>query len=468
MSGQTNWAAYDVPLLAGILDEDLSGAWEQVGAWFSAQAMLDDASSRLQDARDGLAVVWPPEKSPTATVFFRLVDRLTESMKTTSLASNANGNALYHVLTNQDATKTEVDRLHSTWSTYQRLGSANQQDLPDATEWQGALNQQAQQHMATADEVINEYAATLVVPQVVPVVDTLQPQTLIPDDDGPQTPMSTGRGSSGAGTRLPARVNNRPARHNSPVSPVDGREPPILSGGEVTSPAHHQLPDGAANAMPLAPLDDSQSGHVATSLTPASAAILPGAFDGRSSASPGVEHRGGVARPPSAEGGVNVANGAESAAPGPSANTASGEARTGYVGAVPTSSAPASRERETSIGRQGPTISAARLRYRAPGTVLSSELVLGADGTIRPMPSQLGAQFPYALSTVMSHERSRSVRSAQEAIGPCDIGIPIHPSGARRPSDSPWRVPTGGPTVLVPVICADLHDPGPGVFGIDR
>jgi hypothetical protein len=51
MTGQTNWSPYDVPELAGILNDDFSGAWEQVGAWFSAQSMLDDASSKLQEAR---------------------------------------------------------------------------------------------------------------------------------------------------------------------------------------------------------------------------------------------------------------------------------------------------------------------------------------------------------------------------------------------------------------------------------
>jgi len=57
--------------LAAILDDDLTSAWEQVGAWFSADAMLDDAASKLSEARTGLAAVWPPESSPAAQTFFR-------------------------------------------------------------------------------------------------------------------------------------------------------------------------------------------------------------------------------------------------------------------------------------------------------------------------------------------------------------------------------------------------------------
>jgi len=55
MTGHMNWGPYNVPELAGILNDDFSGAWEQVGAWYSAQAMLDDAASQLEAARKGLA-----------------------------------------------------------------------------------------------------------------------------------------------------------------------------------------------------------------------------------------------------------------------------------------------------------------------------------------------------------------------------------------------------------------------------
>jgi hypothetical protein len=46
-------------------------------------------------------------------------------------------------------------------------------------------------------------------------------------------------------------------------------------------------------------------------------------------------------------------------------------------------------------------------------------------------------------------------------------------SGGRRRSrwsiaDVTWAVPAGGPAVLIPASDHDVHDPGPGVIGIDR
>src|SRR5262245_49091073 len=127
MTGQTNWSPYSVPELASILNESLDTAWEQVGAWYSAQAMLDDAASQLEAARKGLAGVWPPESSPAATTFFAVVDDLTDSMRKTSLASNTNGTALYQVLTNQESTKSQVDQLHSAWTLYQKLAPRSEE-----------------------------------------------------------------------------------------------------------------------------------------------------------------------------------------------------------------------------------------------------------------------------------------------------------------------------------------------------
>src|SRR5262249_32082138 len=207
-------------------------AWEQVGAWYSAQAMLDDAASQLEAARKGLAGVWPPESSPAATTFFAVVDDLTDSMRKTSLASNTNGTALYQVLTNQESTKSQVDQLHSAWTLYQKLAPANMPDLADPALWQSGLNAEAQQHMAAADKVINEYAATLVSPPIIPVPSAVDPFTVIPGNDGTSSP---GGSSAPTGGSAPAPIGN--PGPNQPAPPPPGGHPPglppvpILTGG---------------------------------------------------------------------------------------------------------------------------------------------------------------------------------------------------------------------------------------------
>jgi hypothetical protein len=40
--------------------------------------------------------------------------------------------------------------------------------------------------------------------------------------------------------------------------------------------------------------------------------------------------------------------------------------------------------------------------------------------------------------------------------------------GRRSLADVAWAMPAGGPAVLIPEPDHDVHDPGPGVIGIDR
>ncbi|HEU0237814.1 MAG TPA: hypothetical protein VFR11_00845 [Micromonosporaceae bacterium] len=459
MSGQTNWTPYDVPLLAGILNEDLSGAWDQVGAWFSAQAMLDDASSKLQDARDGLAVVWPPEKSPTAAVFFRLVDRLTESMKTTSLASNANGNALYHVLTNQDATKAEVDRLHSTWSTYQRLGAADQQDIPDATEWQGALNRQAQQHMATADEVINEYAATLVVPQVVPMPFTSDVGALVSGSDGgPLHPSAS-----------PADANLPPSGVGPPNVTTPEQGTPVLTGLEglrLPAPQPTQVQD-LTQAQALAePAGHSREPESDATNQLVEARNLAAASDQSATA----ERRGTQPAADGAQGRLRSINDVltrpESSARSSIGDTVVGPAadRTeiagsglGFVGAAPGAAA-IDETRGNAANRLRRPNSASRVGSAEKSLGLGT--VIGRDGTIRPAQTASEHANGPAASTIPVP------RQARPGFGRLTGGVDGRPRTTF--ADTIWDMPVGVPAVLAASHETSTHDPGPGVIGIDR
>ncbi len=64
------WSRYGVPELAGILDEDLSVAWNQVHAWQETHDLVGHHREVLQRARASLASAWPPERSPAAARFF--------------------------------------------------------------------------------------------------------------------------------------------------------------------------------------------------------------------------------------------------------------------------------------------------------------------------------------------------------------------------------------------------------------
>ena len=261
MTGDTNWTPYSVPELAAILDDDLTSAWEQVGAWFSADAMLDDAASKLAEARTGLAAVWPPESSPAAQTFFQVVDALTESMTKTALAANTNANALSQVLDNHTDTKSKVDGLHSAWTVNQKLAPTDPEEFPSPSQWQSGLNTEAQQHMTAADNVINEYASTLVVPPVIPVPGWIDPVTVIPGSDGtPATPggggASSSVGSPGGGVPLPTGGGSRPPAGSRPAvarRPDPHRRRPSAVRRRTRSTvarAGAARPSGAAQADP--------------------------------------------------------------------------------------------------------------------------------------------------------------------------------------------------------------------------
>jgi hypothetical protein len=108
------------------------------------------------------------------------------------------------------------------------------------------------------------------------------------------------------------------------------------------------------------------------------------------------------------------------------------------------------------------------------GTELADGVGPTADGTLRPGTA---SRSPYVddpgatLSPGESSEASISAGSAGEGAMP--MAGSSGGSGGRRRSrrslaDVTWAMPAGGPAVLIPASDHDVHDPGPGVIGIDR
>lgn len=392
MTGQTNWSPYDVPQLAGILNDNLDTAWDQVFAWFNAQAMLDDASSTLAAARQGLADVWPPESSPAAQTFFKVVDDLTESMRQTSLASNTNASALANVLDNHVSTQSTIGQLHARWTMFQKLAYADPSGVGPADQWRSSLNAEAQQHMAAADAVIDEYAATLVVPPVISVPTSYDPGTVLPASDG--TPASGGR-SAGSAVTATSR-SNTPERTQFGGRSLGGATAagivsvPVLTGGPAatrgglaTSTSTSGIP---AVGLPSGPSAASDIYHV-----------VPGP----------IAIPGGVGQP------------------------ATGIGHGQAAGTVPL--------------REG----------AVPVDAARDQGVLGADGTLRPAPRRGNASNPSEAEGFMPPIMSGAAAGGGERK-------------RRTLAESIWHVPTGGPAVIAPAYEPSVHDPGPGVIGIDR
>jgi hypothetical protein len=97
----------------------------------------------------------------------------------------------------------------------------------------------------------------------------------------------------------------------------------------------------------------------------------------------------------------------------------------------------------------------------------------GGDGTLRPRAAAPSAYTdgPGAAATLAPKEATASPGGAGENGMPM-LGGTGGASGRRRTrravADVTWVMPAGGPAVLIPESEHNLHDPGPGVIGIDR
>jgi hypothetical protein len=576
MTGETNWTPYDLRQLMGILDEDLSGAWDQVNAWFNAQAMLDEASANLSDARAKLAAVWPPESSPAAQTFFATVDQLTDSMTKTSAASNANANALAMVLDNQSTTQSKVNDLHSAWQTYQRLAYTNDPDFP-AAQWQAGLNTEAQAHMAAADKVIAEYATALVVPPVIPVPTITDTSTVIGGNDGSDPPA--GGGSVGGTGGWPGGTTTAPTGPSggSPGSgPIHLPGSPILTGGGPPSGA--PTGPGGPGIPPVGPIGPGGPGGPGGPAGPGGPIAhgqpvlpvlpgLPGDPSGPGSpvspGRPGIPEPGGEPGRPAGPIGRTSAPPPDAAVGFPGSGTGPGADNTGLTasggrsaGGITAEPAPAEllpgrgwtgggrgeqplgASGDRSDGGLGGVAAGDRSVVASRGGVLGDGVIGGgmigggvlgdgargsngrrsagvaesgttdhltwrgqniqdAGGTLRPPPRELAptdesARVPGSAEGTLrprpppDHtlgatgfargdpgQLTGTVRSAgsEGAIGSMtsgSVGTRSRRRGRRSLTDRTWAVPSGGPAVLSPDGETDVHDPGPGVIGIDR
>src|SRR5262249_61192774 len=119
----------------------------------------------------------------------------------------------------------------------------------------------------------------------------------------------------------------------------------------------------------------------------------------------------------------------------------------------------------------------ARARRRAPvaGGPTRGRAGGGAGLPAAPARAEGGwggaAPFPPATSRTDTVRGTPTMPSEAEGLMPPMIAGGATSSGQRvrrRLAQSIWEIPTGGPAVLTPSYEPDLHDPGPGVIGIDR
>src|SRR5262249_43394684 len=111
---------FEVPALAGFVDEDLSPMWAQVSAWWQAHDLTQDHLAVLRQARETIVRAWPPQVNQASAVVLHHLDALIASMENTVAAAAANGRALRGILTVLDHTHDTIADLHERWKQQER------------------------------------------------------------------------------------------------------------------------------------------------------------------------------------------------------------------------------------------------------------------------------------------------------------------------------------------------------------
>lgn len=427
-----DWKPYDVPGLAGLLAEQPTDSGTHAMAWQQAYETLTDQRQRLEAARAALTQAWPATPGGAAGSFFAEVDAVTQAMGATAeSAVNAHG-ALTGIVTAVDGATAKVDALHQSW----KQNQATIGDVVPTDDWTQPLNDQAHTVMGQADAAIAEHTTQLAPP--VPYAPQPSHQTSTPL---PLTHSSTG-GHVSSSTRPGAASS---LTSGSPLLSAVGGSSDI---GSVSAQSVQTSPQVAGSTVA-----HRQVG--ATTLTAA----------------------GSGARNPTS----GLTTGSESGVSSDQSN-GSRDGRQGQVGGLqPTNDLSPAIGDVSALPRASDRLNPKGHAIPRRGSAGNTPISGRPDDSVRP-----NAQKP----DLTVHSDGNAVRSGQEGspsslfrgsttstdalpIGGMMGGASTTSTGSsrsgRRDTHVDWPMPVGVSSILEPVAEAPiLHDPGPGVIGIDR
>ncbi|MCW2637954.1 MAG: hypothetical protein JWP76_260, partial [Dactylosporangium sp.] len=198
----TNWAAYDVPTLWTMLqNEDPLKTSQHTSAWRMTYELLSTHMAELQRCRDDLAAKWSAASSPAAAAFLNYVDNMLASMKATGDAAVATYDGLTGINGALITAKAEIGKLHEQWQKNQHEEDSSLNvfgwhpfaDTPD--NWKEQLKAEAAKQMYKADTTVFQSSAKLTPPPEYRPPITSESRTDFPADD----PGAGSGGSSAQG-----------------------------------------------------------------------------------------------------------------------------------------------------------------------------------------------------------------------------------------------------------------------------
>jgi hypothetical protein len=134
-------AAY-IPRLWQMIDtaqQKLQPSRDQVSAWERASGMLSNHASRLQDCRNQLATLWPPEQNAASAAYMAELDRLIQAAQQTSTAAQNNATHIGHVADAIDQARVKLKPIYDEYVKNQALLADYQKQVEKAGDLGGLV-----------------------------------------------------------------------------------------------------------------------------------------------------------------------------------------------------------------------------------------------------------------------------------------------------------------------------------------
>ncbi|MGX7671890.1 hypothetical protein [Plantactinospora sp. DSM 117369] len=100
--------------------QKLQPSRDQVAAWERASSMLSGHAARLQNCRNQLAALWPPEQNAASAAYMVELDRLIEASRQTSTAAQNNATHIGHVADAIEQARTKLEPIYKEYLENQR------------------------------------------------------------------------------------------------------------------------------------------------------------------------------------------------------------------------------------------------------------------------------------------------------------------------------------------------------------
>jgi len=440
-TGCVEWSRFTVPQLWDMVRDTDAGTvtFAQQRAWQETNALLAGHASRLRAAQEELLSVWPPSSSPAAKAFNRYTDALLATMQRVAGDAGVNADAtggLGHALI---AAKERMAPIYARWMR-QEAAQRNQSVLQQATDlvgltgpdaWREPLQREAAHVMATADLHVAQARAALQAPPPF--------RTVLPPEGPPTESGSSGIGATGG-------------------AGAGWMDPPVISQPQQPTPG--QVGTGGPDVVAIGP-GTGEPGWVGGD------PVLAG------SAVPSVSSTPMPAPVSAVDGSVgqgSLVGGLLGALPGVVVGGLGASALGVNGGGSP-----------GVVGRTGGPVARVSAPVGSPqqGRLVGPGGIIGGPGMPTPPVAGIGAGSRGGVSPAARLGRTGGVIGAQS--GTHHVSPPVGTTGSagRRRADNgerrvgfdpdnPWAVAEGGPGVIEPGPAPTRHDPGPGVFGIDR